>query len=203
MANAVGEGAEREAPMEVQVHSRGAPVLFVPNVFEPALCDDLIAAHDADNIESGMLRDVGGKIELIPDATAKVRRDHTVGDGPLNNAIMERLAKRVLPAVEAAFAYRATRLERPKIVAYDATTGGYFRPHRDNTTPDARHRRFALTVNLNTGDYEGGCLRFPEFGADLYRPERGAACLFSCSLLHEATDVTRGRRYALLTFLFG
>jgi hypothetical protein len=28
--------------------------------------------------------------------------------------------------------------------------------HRDNTTPDTTNRRFALTLNLNSDEYDGG-----------------------------------------------
>jgi predicted 2-oxoglutarate/Fe(II)-dependent dioxygenase YbiX len=58
-----------------------------------------------------------------------------------------------------------------------------------------------MTLNLNTGAYEGGELRFPEYGRELYRPEAGGAVIFSCSLLHEALPVTRGKRFAMFTFL--
>ena len=51
-------------------------------------------------------------------------------------------------------------------------------------------------------DYEGGYIKFPEFGANLYQPEVGEALIFSCSHLHEVTEVTKGRRFALLSFLF-
>ena len=47
-----------------------------------------------------------------------------------------------------------------------------------------------MTLNLNTGGYEGGALWFPEFGRQLYAPEAGGAVVFSCSLLHEALPVT-------------
>ena len=33
-------------------------------------------------------------------------------------------------------------------------------------------------------------------------PPAGGAVVFSCSLLHEATPVTRGTRYAVLPFLY-
>ena len=58
-----------------------------------------------------------------------------------------------------------------------------------------------MTLNLNTDEYEGGELRFPEFGPNLYRPGAGDAVVFSCSLLHEALDVTKGSRFTLLSFL--
>ncbi len=36
-----------------------------------------------------------------------------------------------------------------------------------------------MTLNLNTEEYEGGELRFPEFGPNLYRPGTGDAVIFS------------------------
>src|SRR5262249_16843850 len=62
---------------------------------------------------------------------------------------------------------------------------------------------FAMSLNLNTDDFEGGNLRFPEYGPHAYRPGAGDAVIFSCTLLHEATDVVRGQRFALLAFLYG
>ena len=64
------------------------------------------------------------------------------------------------------------------------------------------HRRWALSLNLNSGDYEGGYLRFPEYGPQLYTPGTGSAVVFSCSLMHEATDVTAGKRFVLLSFFY-
>ena len=78
----------------------------------------------------------------------------------------------------------------------------FFSVHRDNLSPATAHRRFALTLNLNEG-YQGGQLRFPEYGPELYRPAAGAGLLFSCSHLHEVLEVTAGRRFVLLSFLFG
>jgi hypothetical protein len=101
-----------------------------------------------------------------------------------------------------AFAYRASRFEGFKIACYQASDRGFFGAHRDNLSPATTHRRFALTLNLNDG-YQGGQLRFPEYGPELYRPAPGAALLFSCSHLHEVLEVTAGRRFVLLSFLFG
>ncbi len=58
-----------------------------------------------------------------------------------------------------------------------------------------------MTLNLNTEDYVGGELVFPEYGPHKYRPESGGGVIFSCSLIHEALPVTSGRRFTLLTFL--
>ncbi len=60
-----------------------------------------------------------------------------------------------------------------------------------------------MSINLNTEDFLGGELRFPEFGDQRYRPDSGTAIVFSSSLLHEALQVTSGRRLVVLAFLFG
>jgi predicted 2-oxoglutarate/Fe(II)-dependent dioxygenase YbiX len=104
--------------------------------------------------------------------------------------------------IKRAFQFEATRMERYIVACYDAEQGGHFRPHRDNTTRGTAHRRFAVTINLNAGDYQGGDLRFPEYGPATYRAPTGGAVVFSCSMLHEATAVTQGTRYAFLPFLY-
>ena len=179
-----------------------APVLLVPDVIEPALCADLIARYEADGgTPSGFMREVDGKTILQVDSAHKQRRDWTIEDNALCRGLAARVRRRLAPAVEQAFQFRPTRIERYIVSCYDAGAG-HFRPHRDNTTRGTAHRKFAVTINLNAGDYEGGDLRFPEFGSRVYRAPTGGAVVFSCSLLHEATPVTSGRRYAFLPFLY-
>lgn len=98
--------------------------------------------------------------------------------------------------------FEVTHVERYIVACYDAEDGGYFKAHRDNTTRATAHRQFACSINLNAEEFEGGDLRFPEFGPQTYRPPTGGAVIFSCALLHEATPVTRGRRYAYLPFFY-
>jgi predicted 2-oxoglutarate/Fe(II)-dependent dioxygenase YbiX/peroxiredoxin len=179
-----------------------APVLRIPDVLEPALCRRLIDLYEADGgEESGFMRDVDGKTVLLVDAHHKQRRDHIVADEAVRREIVLRMRRRLNPALERAFQFRASRIERYLVACYEVGHG-HFRPHRDNTTKGTAHRRFAVTINLNAGDYEGGDLRFPEFGPRTYRAPTGGAIIFSCSLLHEATPVTRGRRFAFLPFLY-
>jgi hypothetical protein len=59
-----------------------------------------------------------------------------------------------------------------------------------------------VTINLNTGDYEGGGLNFPEYGPQVYHAPRGGAVVFSCSMLHQAMPVESGKRYVYLPFLY-
>ena len=179
-----------------------APVLIVPRVFEPEMCQRLIAFYEANGgAPSGVMREVDGKTVGVLD-DFKRRRDATIEDGTLRNELRARIKRRLLPEVAKAFQFTATHIERYIVAHYDAADGGYFRAHRDNTTAATAHRRFACSINLNAEEYAGGDLRFPEFGSRTYRPPTGGAVVFSCSLLHEATPVTRGRRYAFLPFLY-
>ncbi len=180
-----------------------APVLIVPRIFEPSFCRRLIELYARQGGgESGFMRDVGGKTVGILDGSHKRRKDAIIEDEELKAAIRARLSARLAPELLRAFQYRVTRLERYIVACYDAADQGFFRAHRDNTTKATAHRRFACTINLNTGEYEGGDLCFPEFGPKTYRAPAGGAVVFSCSLLHEARPVTQGRRYAFLPFLY-
>lgn len=180
-----------------------APVLIVPRVFEPGLCRRLIEVYEKDGGEdSGFMREAGGKTVSVIDHNFKKRRDCGIDDPDLRAALMRRVHARLVPEIGKAFQFHATRMERYIVACYDAGTGGYFRPHRDNTTKGTAHRRFAVTINLNAEEYEGGDLRFPEYGTRVYRAPTGGAVVFSCSLLHEATPVTKGRRFAFLPFLY-
>jgi predicted 2-oxoglutarate/Fe(II)-dependent dioxygenase YbiX len=179
-----------------------APVLIVPRVFEPELCRTLIDVYRADGGgPSGVMREINGMTVGVLD-NFKKRRDATITDGALQKTIQNRVFHNLLPEIERAFSFRATRMERYIVACYSAEDGGYFRAHRDNTSKGTAHRRFACSINLNAEEFEGGDLRFAEFGRRTYRPPTGGAVIFSCSLLHEATPVTRGTRYAFLPFFY-
>lgn len=179
------------------------PVLVVPRVFEPDFCARLITEYDqVGGTDSGFVRsDEHGRTVTVVDHGHKRRGDLVIRDPELRAGMKERVERRLLPEIRRAFQFTATRIERYLVACYDADTGGHFRPHRDNTTKGTAHRRFAVTINLNDG-YAGGDLRFPEFSKGTHRAALGGAVVFSCSLLHEATPVTEGRRYCSVPFLY-
>jgi len=180
-----------------------APVLVAPRIFEPEFCRRLIAHYEAvGGAPSGFMREVDGKTVVAMDDRHKKRSDVIIEDEALRNQARVRIVRRLVPLIQQAFQYTATRMERYIVACYDSESGGFFRPHRDNTTKGTAHRRFAVSINLDAEAHEGGDLRFPEFGDHTYRPPTGGAVVFSCSLLHEATAVTAGKRYAFLPFLY-
>jgi predicted 2-oxoglutarate/Fe(II)-dependent dioxygenase YbiX len=188
------------AATDAQVVTAQAPVLLVDHVVEPVLCAGLIDHwHRGGKLADGVASAAGAS---NADADTKRRRDVPVDDKQLFMALRESLVRRVVPAIFRAFQARIMQVELPRIGCYDSESGGWFRRHRDNTTPFTAHRQFAISVNLNpTQEYDGGEVRFPEFGRQLYRPPAGGALVFSCSLLHEVIPLRRGRRFGLFSFL--
>lgn len=179
------------------------PVLILPRVFEPEFCRALIAHYEAQGgTPSGFMREVDGKTVGVFDPTIKRRRDCMIEDEALRQGARTRILRRVVPELRKAHHFEATRMERYVVACYDAAEGGHFAAHRDNTTAGTAHRRFAVTINLNAEQFEGGELRFPEYGVRSWRAPTGGAVVFSCSLLHQALPVTAGLRYAFLPFLY-
>lgn len=179
-----------------------APALVVPNVADRALCRRLIDYWDEGQREDNIVadRDDGSG---YADPKSKIRSDVVLPDGaPLTGELTGAVTRRLFPEIAKAFNFQVTRMERFRIGCYDAASSGFFAAHRDNTTPKTQHRRYALTLNLNTGEYEGGLLRLPEYGPQLYAPPAGGAVVFSCSLLHLVAPVSKGRRFVAVGFFW-
>lgn len=183
-------------------HNSNAPVLSVPNVLTAEQCRQLVDLYTREGgSDSGFMREVDGKTVRLSDHWHKRRSDCTISDPQTIVLLKARINAILRPMIHRAYQFDVTRIERFIVACYDGDSGGHFRPHRDNTTKGTAHRRFACTINLND-DYDGGDLRFPEFGTQTYRAPVGGAVIFSCSLLHEALPVTRGQRFAFLPFLY-
>ena len=181
---------------ETRQAGRVAPVLLIPDVFDAGFRHELIEAWGKDHAELG----VSGSTDAVL-YDRKKSQDHVVREPAMVRRISETLNRRVMPEVVKAFTFKGPYgFDGHIVLGYDASRKDFFGMHRDNMSPRTRHRRFAISLNLND-DFEGGQLRFPEYGGALYSLDAGMACVFSCTLLHEALPVTRGRRFALTTFM--
>jgi predicted 2-oxoglutarate/Fe(II)-dependent dioxygenase YbiX/peroxiredoxin len=179
-----------------------APILVLPQVFEPEFCKLLIGLyHQEGGEESGFMHEHGGRTVKTSDYSHKRRKDFHLSDPALIQETQKRMLDRVVPEIRKVHQFEVTRMERYLVGCYSADDGGHFAPHRDNTTRGTAHRRFAVSVNLND-DFEGGEVGFPEYGARRYKAPAGGAVVFSCSLLHSVSRVTSGSRYAFLPFLY-
>jgi predicted 2-oxoglutarate/Fe(II)-dependent dioxygenase YbiX len=180
-----------------------APILAVPNVLDRDHCQRLIAFWE----QGQKLENIVASSRVCSNRAnpkTKSRTDVIIPeDSPESQELVNIMARRLLPEILKGFGFRVSRMEHFRVGCYDSISGGYFAPHRDNTTPLTKHRRYALTLNLNTGEYEGGHLRFPEYGPQLYAPLAGGAIVFYCSLLHLVLPVTLGRRFVIVGFFWG
>lgn len=184
---------------EPVVVRNAAPIILLNRVLEAELCRSLIEYW---SVRDKVASIVGSDDGNVVDTQTKRRLDTNLDDPALFARVRDSLVRRVAPAITQASHIHTSVIEAPRIGCYDVASGGWFRRHRDNTSRMTAHRQFAVSINLNPGDeYEGGELRFPEFGRQLYRPAVGCAVVFSAALLHEVNPVTRGRRFGLFTFL--
>ncbi len=179
-----------------------APILYLPNVFDAELCRTLINLYETHGgEESGFMREEAGKTVAAQDYGFKRRKDYNIENQEVIKATQAQILRAVVPEIAKVHQFRCTRMERYIVSCYSAEDGGHFRPHRDNTTKGTAHRRFAVSINLNS-DFIGGEVSFPEYGPRSFKSPPGGAVVFSCSLLHAVSKVTQGRRYAFLPFLY-
>jgi predicted 2-oxoglutarate/Fe(II)-dependent dioxygenase YbiX len=197
------DGLGKAAPGAAEVVRPIAPVLYVPRVLDRTQCQSLIDLyHSGGSAPTGIKRDAGEQFGGHLDSEIKVRRDHVITDPQQARPLGAIIGKRIVTEIFKAFSFRVKYVKEFKISCYGAEEKGFFLPHRDNYS-ETGGRRFAMSLNLNTEDYDGGHLRFPEYGPELYLPATGDAVIFSCYLVHEALPVTRGERFVLLTFFYG
>ncbi len=188
-----------EAPRMV---CQPAPAIMLPNLLPPAMCKDLIGRFERGPAIDGEIAriDAAGNSCSVVDHDKKCRRDMPIDPHEdLHRVLQTLLLARCAPEIAKAFQVQVTHTDRILVSRYDAGAG-WFHRHRDNTADNVAFRQFALSVNLNTGDYQGGFLQFPEYNDHGYEPPAGGGAIFSTAVLHAAAPVTYGHRYVLLTF---
>lgn len=177
---------------------RPAPILMIPNVLTPEMCQRLIGAYRGHGGEESGIHRSGS---LVLDGGFKRRKDFTIEDEGVLAELSWCLARRVRPEVEKLFFMKITYVERHIVGCYSAEDGGHFQPHTDNGPGLTAHRRFAVSINLNN-DFDGGEVVFPEYNTTGYKAPAGWAVVFPCAILHAVRQVTRGARYAYLPFIY-
>lgn len=174
-----------------------APVLVLPRVFEPEFCTQVIRLWQKGDHKDGGVSSRYGNVGVDE---LKRTEDYMVSEPMMQKAISDRLAYRIGPELTKAFAFdRQFAFDAHIVLSYSADGRHFFGAHRDNGAPTTADRAFAVSLNLND-DFDGGELIFPEYAGVKVSPPAGAAAVFSCSVLHEALPVTRGRRFVLTTF---
>ena len=160
---------------EGRIASSTAPVLIVPNLIDRAFCRELIERLESGAHVEGVMASMNqqGDGYAKHDAAKKHRRDLLLESGDeLHGRVVETLARRLVPEIKRAFQADVAHLDRILIARYD-NSGGYFRRHRDDAAAHISYRQFAISLNLNTHEYEGGNIMFPEFSTTGSRRRQG------------------------------
>ena len=185
------------------------PVLVLPRMLSHADCDFLaetwhrdVPEYPTDGFTNAGIGTEQGDYKVVHDGSYGKAIEYIVQEKELQRFIDGRMRRRLFPEMKKVFQATGLKREGYRIAGYEARAGSYLNPHRDNSTPANAHRRFTMTINLNAGEYEGGELRFREYGEELYDMERGTAVVWSASLLHEVLPVTKGRRLVLGVHMF-
>ena len=188
-----------------------APVLLLPRVLSDADCVHLIELWhrpvnqwpSTDGFRSEGHTKEQGDFKVGHAGAYGQMTEYVVRDPAVQQLLDRRFNRRVAPEMRKAFQTGVSQREHYRIVRYDSASGGVLHAHRDNATKETAHRRFTMTINLNAGEYEGGALRFREYGDHLYAVERGTAVIWSAMLLHEVMPVTTGARFVLGVHMYG
>lgn len=165
-------GLSAEAPLAL---GTVAPVLILPRVLDEEACRRLLSQE-------------GLSITPVP-----------IANPAEAEALSRLLLRRIGPEVDRVFSFDDFRFESLALRQEDAAAGSSaLDRRRDNSDPETTGRSFALILDLEAGAYEGGGLRFPEYGPHLYRPATGAALVHAGGVLRELLPIESGRR-SLLT----
>jgi peroxiredoxin/predicted 2-oxoglutarate/Fe(II)-dependent dioxygenase YbiX len=201
---------ENLAPRRERVKAH-APVLLLPRVLGDADCARLIELWhrpvrlwpSTDGFRSDGHTKEQGDFKVDHAGSYGQMTEYVVRDAAVQRFLDQCFNRRVAAEMRKAFQTGVSQRENYRIVRYDSQTGGVLQAHRDNSTKEIAHRRFTMTINLNAGEYEGGALRFGEYGDHLYEVDRGTAVIWSASLLHEVMPVTKGARFVLGVHMYG
>lgn len=185
-----------EEPVVVSSH---APILVVPNALSEEMCQEIIRYWENNEQYEGTVG-VGKDRQVKPNIKRRV--DVDIRDKAFLERLDNELSKTMLPEIRKISSIEMTHRELYKIGCYSGEVEGHYSRHRDTSTLSLANRRYSVSICLND-DYEGGGLNFPEYGTEIYRAAPGTALVFPSTLMHRVLPVTEGRRFVMVSFMFG
>lgn len=156
------------------VTSPHPPVLILPDVLSRADCQNLISIYQSSEAPLVHFTEIAAaRTDVkthVPDYDRRDRIDHMLNTGTSRQSVARTLKRRLLPEIKKAFQYDITAFEGLRVACYEGERQGRAHGHRDDSRPEAAHRRFAMSLNLNSEEFSGGELRFPEYGSQSTSP---------------------------------
>ena len=146
------------------------------------------------------------------ESSERVAYETMIPPTPEFNWYYEKLEDLVYKVNESVYKFNLTMIAEPSIyLRYDGDEQGKYDPHIDiGPTYPTSLRKLSSTIILND-DYEGGDLIFNGVGMEseddkqnsMYPKTPGTIIFFPSYLVHGVTPVTKGTRYAIVTWIHG
>jgi predicted 2-oxoglutarate/Fe(II)-dependent dioxygenase YbiX len=172
-----------------------------PSFLGAADCADLIAGVDPERTWRHRVMDPhqpGGRLDRA------IRNAKSADTSLVRRSIRDVMRRAAQAKIQPAFGLAIEWIEQPQLLVYE--TGGHYAPHPDTGPgwlPGLRDADRDVSVILYLNDaFDGGTLLFPELGFEL-RPRPGLLVAFpsDARFLHGALPVTRGLRFAVVTWM--
>lgn len=171
-------------------------IFTVSNFLSTTECDEYIAMSEKIGYDIATINAVGGHV-IRPE----VRNNNRVilDDTKLAETIWQRLKAFVPPVFED----RQVLGLNERFRFYRYSPGQYFKPHYDGCFRRQNGEQSQITLMIYLNDnFVGGetrfDLRYPYFDVTIV-PEKGMALCFDHYLLHEGSELIKGRKYVLRT----
>lgn len=128
-------------------------------------------------------------------------------DDPSLHWLYQRIETLALTANTEAFGFDVKGFYEIQFTEYDASNSGHYNWHEDNTWKINKpyDRKLSMVIQLsNKEDYEGGRLELANdpLPDNVFR-NRGDVIVFPSFNKHRVTNLTKGKRYSLVTWFVG
>ena len=177
-----------------------------PDVFTPEECANIIAYWDEEKAEDAKVRLILDAGTIAPTQDGKVRSGKIQWLNPNEEEfawITQRLAQAIVQINEEAFGFLVDGMfDKMQLTRY--LPGDKYVWHEDVAVGMHRRRKLSFTLQLtDPGDFEGGGLEFPRAKVQSPGNDLGALAVFPSFLMHQAAEVTKGERWALVGWFSG
>lgn len=174
-------------------------VMHTNEVFTPEECQNIIDTFGKD-MEPGVLNTSEGNVE---DGSIRECSLKWIEPTPDAFPFMDRLLRLVMH-VNQRFEFEVDTFEGFQLTRYDE--GHHYDWHKDIGPSIAGHRKLSISVQLTSPDeYEGGELEMwiKRDKRHLCTKDHGSAIVFPSWEMHRVLPVTKGTRWALITWASG
>ncbi|ESP04148.1 hypothetical protein LOTGIDRAFT_170981 [Lottia gigantea] len=189
--------------VELPTDARGKLAFGLYNVFTPEECKDFIKITEKRGYEKALVTISSGRQILM----TKVRNSDRCIVNSHEEA--EKIWQRIKDFIPSQWKKRPVLglNERLSFLRYNG--GGYFKPHFDGSsiTENGGESYITILLYLNEG-FDGGSTTFISTKNEKERvefvPQTGSILVFQHDILHEGSELIKGRKYAMRTdVMFG